>query len=79
MMMSPMAMGILVVPTLKAIDETSGAWDEVADRDANGHGKKDPESKKAVEEGELLALQAERRFDPGYTVCWTSLSGLKRG
>ena len=57
MMMSPMAMGIFVVPTLKAIDETGGAWDEVADRNSNRHREEDPESKKPVEKRELLALQ----------------------
>ena len=33
----------------KRFTNASGAWDEMADRDANGHGKKDPESQKSVE------------------------------
>ena len=42
---------------LKAIDEPGRARDEVADRHSNGHREENPESEKAIEEGELLPLQ----------------------
>ena len=42
-MMSPMAMGMFVVPDLKAVHKRRGAGNEVADGNANRHGEKDPE------------------------------------
>ena len=54
MRISPMAMGILVVPTWNGIDERLRARDEVAGADADGHGGEDPEGQVAVEERQFF-------------------------
>ena len=54
MRMSPMAIGIDVVPTERPVIIAGTCGSEVPDADTDSHGKEDPEGQVAVKKGELF-------------------------
>ena len=63
--------------TLKAIDQPSGARNEVANADSNRHCQENPECQEAIKERELLPLQRRTNVALGIRCSWTLLFGLK--
>ena len=53
-----MAMGILVVPTVKLVYELGGPRDEVAQEHPQDHGQDDPEGEKALHETQTFGNRA---------------------
>ena len=78
MMMSPMAIGMLVVPVWKRLTKAADDGNEVTDANAYRHRKENPEREKSIKKRQLLAGGRERNCGPAVITCVDMASRPRR-